>query len=386
MTPQFPHDVLSRPSADEAGREGFLAAMRRFLITDLYDGNEVAYRRRQEPAFAKTHGRPPATYLEVKSLMERDPFYRSFSLLNRATQELLWDTVGESVERQTKTLADAARSVPSAGGTLTLDPDFRLPQYATKVDIHVMPGSFHKELGGEDDLYAGAVYDRGVYIYAYGGLGERNEGLGQGTAEMVKERFPTLRPRRILDMGCGAGMSTLPLAAVFPEAEIYAIDIAAPMLRYAHARSEALGVPVHYAQRSAAATGYADGSFDLVISNLLLHEIPQKLTREILVECHRLLSSGRGHRAQRHGRLAGRSVPGVHGRVEQPQQQRTLRARERHHRLARRVRGGRIRAGGCVSAASCGGLHVGTTRLRRLSWRAASLRPGGSLRARTVDG
>jgi SAM-dependent methyltransferase len=223
--------------------------------------------------------------------MQGDATYRAFSLLNRATQELLWDTVGESVERQLPQLKATARQLPDAGGTLRLDPDFVLPDYATKVDIHVMPGSFHHELGA-DDVYAGAMYDRGVYLYAYGGLGEHNDGLGQATADFIRGRFPDLAPRRILDLGCGAGMSTHPLLAAWPGAEVHAVDIAAPMLRYAHARSQALGVPVHYLQCNAAETPYASGSFDLVVSNLLLHEIPQKFSRRIVTECHRLLAPG----------------------------------------------------------------------------------------------
>ena len=294
MEAQYRHALLSRPNVDEQGREAFLAAMRRFLIADLYAGNETAYRARQVPAFTKAHGRPPETYLEVREIMERDPYYRAFSLLNRATQELLWDTVGESIERQLPALAQAARSLPEAGGSLTLDPDFVLPDYAKKVDIHVMPGSFHTELG-PDDIYAGAMYDRGVYVYAYGGLGVENDGLGQGTVGLVRERFPDLKPRRILDLGCGAGMSTLPLALAFPDAEIHAIDIAAPMLRYAHARSEAMGIAIHYSQQNAGYTNFADGSFDLIVSNLLLHEIPQKLTKQIVKECHRLLAPGGVH-------------------------------------------------------------------------------------------
>lgn len=294
MSPQYPHALLSKPTTDELGREEFLAAMRRFLVSDLYAGNEVAYRRRQVPAFKKAMGREPQSYREVKTLMDKDPYYRAFSLLNRATQELLWDTVGESIERQLPALALAADKIPSAGGSLTLDPSFELPDYATKVDIHVMPGSFHNEIG-PNDVYAGAVYDRGVYLYAYGGLGDRNEALGEGTIGCIKQRFPELKPRRILDLGCGAGMSTLPLAEAFPGAEIYAVDIAAPMLRYAHARSEALGVAVHYSQQNAGHTNFEDGSFDLVLSNLLLHEIPQKLSKQIIRECYRLLAPGGVH-------------------------------------------------------------------------------------------
>jgi 2-polyprenyl-3-methyl-5-hydroxy-6-metoxy-1,4-benzoquinol methylase len=291
MKLQTPHALLSRPTTDELGRESFLASMREFLITDLYNGNEIAYRNRQVPEFTAKHGRPPESYLEVKSVMEQDSFFRAFSLLNRATQELLWDTVGESVERQLPALRRAATTVPPAGGTLTLDPDMKLPDYYTKVDVHVMPGSFHKELG-PDDVFTGAVYDRGVYLYAYGGLGGANDGLGLATLGCVQRRFPHLRPKRILDMGCGAGMSTLPFAEAWPGAQIYAIDLAAPMLRYAHGRAESLGVPIHFSQANAAETKFEDGSFDLIVSTIILHEMPQKISRQVIAECHRLLNAG----------------------------------------------------------------------------------------------
>jgi 2-polyprenyl-3-methyl-5-hydroxy-6-metoxy-1,4-benzoquinol methylase len=291
MELQTPHALLSRPTVDELGRESFLALMRAFLITDLYSGNEVAYRQRQVPEFKAKNGRAPETYLEVKSVMEQDPYFRAFSLLNRATQELLWDTVGESVERQLPALRAAGEKIPPAGGTLTLDPDMVLPDYYTKVDVHVMPGSFHKELG-EDDVFTGAVYDRGVYLYAYGGLGGTNDGLGHATLGCVQRRFPDFKPQRILDMGCGAGMSTLPFADAYPDAEIFAIDLAAPMLRYAHGRAESLGKKIHFVQSSAAETKFEDASFDLVVSTIILHEMPQKVSRQVIADCHRLLKPG----------------------------------------------------------------------------------------------
>jgi 2-polyprenyl-3-methyl-5-hydroxy-6-metoxy-1,4-benzoquinol methylase len=291
MDLQTPHALLSCPSTDELGRESFLASMRAFLITDLYNGNEVAYRKRQLPAFTAQHGRAPESYIEVRAIMEPDPFFRAFSLLNRATQELLWDSVGESVERQLPALRAAAANIAPIGGTLTLDAQMQLPDYYTKVDVHVMPGSFHKELG-PDDIFTGAVYDRGVYLYAYGGLGGTNDGLGHATLGCVQRRFPDFKPRRILDMGCGAGMSTLPFADAYAEAEIFAIDLAAPMLRYAHGRAESFGKKIHFLQANAAETEFESGSFDLIVSTIMLHEMPQKISRQVIAECHRLLTPG----------------------------------------------------------------------------------------------
>src|SRR3546814_1978974 len=61
---------------------------------------------------------------------------------------------------------------------------------------------------------------------------------------------PGWEPRNILDMGCAAGGASTVYPAHFPHAEVHAVDLGASMLRYAHARAESIGVPVHFHQRS----------------------------------------------------------------------------------------------------------------------------------------
>src|SRR3546814_19104901 len=68
-------------------------------------------------------------------------------------------------------------------------------------------------------------------------------------------------------------MSTLPYVDAYPEAEVHAIDLSAPSLRFAHARAESLGKAVHFRQANAEHAPYGDGSFDLVVSHILLHEL-----------------------------------------------------------------------------------------------------------------
>ena len=93
-------------------------------------------------------------------------------------------------------------------------------------------------------------------------------------------------------MGCGIGNSLLPWAAAFPGCETHGIDIGAPVLRYGHARAAALGATVHLSQQNAERTDFAAGSFDLVISHLLLHETSRTAMPRIMAECHRLLRPG----------------------------------------------------------------------------------------------
>jgi ubiquinone/menaquinone biosynthesis C-methylase UbiE len=78
----------------------------------------------------------------------------------------------------------------------------------------------------------------------------------------------------------------------FPAAEIHGIDVAAPGLRYGHARANALGKAVHFSQQNAEHTDFPDGHFDLVVSHILLHETSREAIGNIFRESFRLLATG----------------------------------------------------------------------------------------------
>ena len=60
-----------------------------------------------------------------------------------------------------------------------------------------------------------AVYDRSVFIYAIGGLGNLNDDLGRTLTNYFKEKYPNKSPKKILDMGCSVGHSTVPWVETF---------------------------------------------------------------------------------------------------------------------------------------------------------------------------
>jgi ubiquinone/menaquinone biosynthesis C-methylase UbiE len=125
-----------------------------------------------------------------------------------------------------------------------------------------------------------------------GQMGENNADMGDSTVAWIKSQLPDLQPKRILDMGCAVGHSTVPYATGFPGAEVHAIDVAAPMLRYGHARANAMGASVHFSQQNAEHTDFEDNSFDLVVSHILLHETSSSAIRNVIAECHRVLKPG----------------------------------------------------------------------------------------------
>lgn len=291
LSEQFEHEMLPDATHDEFARQEFVKSFKLHVATQIAPGNRQIYQDRALPVFEKQHGRVPKDRHDVRSVMRDQPYYQFWSELLRTSQEMMWDSVRDSVERQLPTLIEKTRTKGGPIGSLRLDPELEIPPYHTAVDIHCQPGGYHTELTG-DDVAAGAVYDRAVYLYAMGRMGPFNDDIGASLAQHIEREFGSLSPKRILDLGCSVGHSTIPYAELFPDAEVHGVDVGAPMLRYAHARAESLGVAVHFSQQNAESLDFEDESFDLIVSHILFHETSKKAIRKIVKECNRLLKPG----------------------------------------------------------------------------------------------
>lgn len=288
---QYPHAVLPATTADEFARQEFVKSLKFHLASKVSPGNRTAYEARARDAFAKAAGHEPSDYHEIRKAMAKEPYFRFWSALQRNSQEMMWKSTQMPVERQGEELVQVAKQSARELGSLKLDPELEIPRYHKLVDIHCMPGGYHTDFT-DDDVANGAVYDRAVYIYAMGRMGPFNSDIGDTTIAYLKHNYPDLKPKRILDMGCTVGHSTLPYVDAYPGAEVHGIDVGAPVLRYAHARAESLGKEVHFSQQNAEQTNFPDGHFDLIVSHILVHETSHVAIRNIMKEAHRLLAPG----------------------------------------------------------------------------------------------
>ncbi len=290
-THQFAHAVLPQMTADEMARQQFVGSFKLHIATRIAPGNKDVYESAVVPDYQNKHGRPPENRHQVREEMKRQGYYQMWSALLRSSQEMMWKSCQLSVERQLPELIQAAGTSTSKYSTLELDPDLEIPSYLSAVDNHCQPGSYHTE-NMADDVAAGALYDCAVYLYFMGRLGPFNDDFGASTVAYVKRKEPDFKPQRILEMGCTVGHSTIPYVEAYPDAEVHAIDVAAPVLRYAHARAESLRKSIHFAQQNAEKTNFEDASFDLIVSHVLVHETSTKAFRNIMKECQRLLKPG----------------------------------------------------------------------------------------------
>lgn len=119
--------------------------------------------------------------------------------------------------------------------------------------------------------------------------------LRQSYHDVLTAQIPHT-PATIVDLGCGVGMSTEALQALYPQAHITGVDLSPYFLAVAQYRQQeqpavrTASITWHHA--AAEQTGLPAASWDLVSACLMFHELPQTAARAILQEAYRLLKPG----------------------------------------------------------------------------------------------
>jgi SAM-dependent methyltransferase len=290
-------DSFLKPSHDEYSRQRAVAVLHSHAVLNLRFDVRKTYERNVKPQFEAANGRAPKDGHEIAKAIKDDHFFKFYSAIRYNAQEMGPMTRQASVERALPQMIEAARQAARlrpAGGSLQLDPDLEIPRYITQVDTHLAPGNYHSEFV-EDDVSQGVLLGRGLSSNSGKSLIHRTRnfsGVGDSIAYWLKQTYPDFRPRRVLDMATQGGANLLGYPKAFSGCEAYGIDVAAPGLRYGHAKAEFEGVPVHFSQQNAEKTNFEDGYFDLVVSSFFLHEVPLEATKRILAEAYRLLAPG----------------------------------------------------------------------------------------------
>jgi SAM-dependent methyltransferase len=289
------HAMSPQAGHDDVARFNFLANFNKYMSSTVVGGNAVAFEARVRPRWEREHGRPPQDRREIRAAMAADPYYQMWSSLRRSAMEMRQQAGRAMVLRQAEALRDRARALNAGAETLQLDPSVEVPRYQSAIDNHCMPGSYYAEYI-EDDVAAAANYDAGMFATTTGLFGRFLDGAGRGVAEWLARRRPGWQPRRILDLGCGLGHNTVPLARAFPGSEVVAVDLGAPMLRYGHARAAGMGVRnIRFVQGNVETLAFPDGHFDFVCSTMFFHETSHSALRRILRETDRVLAAGGLH-------------------------------------------------------------------------------------------
>ena len=221
---------------------------------------------------------------DVVELVDGDPVIGAAVRNAVNNQKMMWGDLQQYFHANADAYLAELEETDSMGpGSLELSPDLVLPEYTTH-EIHQQPGGY------VGDPLIGYVFYHGTNSFRMG----RNF---QDQQHRAIARAMPLTPkngdiRRVLDMGCSHGTLTMALKERFPDAEVWGLDCAAPMVRYAHMRAVDLNSDVHYVQQLAEDTKFPDNHFDVVASYLLFHEVNSEAAEKIIHEAARILRPG----------------------------------------------------------------------------------------------
>lgn len=108
----------------------------------------------------------------------------------------------------------------------------------------------------------------------------------------VLQQQLTTTPQKILDLGCGVGMSSLALQAIYPQAQVIGVDLSPYFLAVAQYRSQGKPNQIQWLHQAAEHTGLPDNSCQLVSACLMFHELPSTAAEAIVTEAYRVLTPG----------------------------------------------------------------------------------------------
>jgi ubiquinone/menaquinone biosynthesis C-methylase UbiE len=230
-------------------------------------------------------GRPqPATLEDAHALLDQLPVYQSRNRIWRTGQEMMWQGIVETYKkRENELLAELDRTDNMSPGSVHWYPEFAYPDYFEAYDAHIQPGSYHR------DPLAGYIYHYGSKVFSMG-ANDKDDSQRQLVAQSPIPKDGKVD--RILDLGCAIGQSATAWKERCPGAEVWAIDIAAPLVRYAHKRAVGMGLDVRFRQMLAEQLDFDDASFDVVFAYILFHEIPVPIIRRVAREAARVTRPG----------------------------------------------------------------------------------------------
>ncbi|MDB9345789.1 methyltransferase domain-containing protein [Nodularia spumigena CS-586/05] len=159
----------------------------------------------------------------------------------------------------------------------------RLRQTNVIMPLYYSQQNFHGIEGGYLNSSAAVTYDP-VTQYV---LPPNETVVRQALIDAIK-----VQPRRILDLGCGTGSTTLKLKQAFPQAQVIGLDLSPYMLVRAEDKARNAGLDIHWQHGNAETTNFPEAHFDLVTASLLFHETPSVVCQAILRESFRLLVAG----------------------------------------------------------------------------------------------
>ncbi|MER5623535.1 class I SAM-dependent methyltransferase [Streptosporangium sp. NPDC002544] len=258
----------------EVPRAATLLGLRRYWMSTLYP--------RLAERYAEAAGDPePRSFEAAREVIDALPGRDRFLWMDRYIHLRIWEEVGRMADERLAERPDLLDEREDDLGSLTVPEGFQAPAYYTGYDFHRQDGGIWRD-------------DRGALVYA---LGARLVHAGRRAPSALHDALTAaipedLAPRRVIDVGCGFGKTTFSLARRYPDAQVSGVDLSLPVLRLGRKMATEEGLAVDWVQADAEALPGPEGSADLVVVSMVLHEMPLSSIEGAMREARRVLRPG----------------------------------------------------------------------------------------------
>jgi ubiquinone/menaquinone biosynthesis C-methylase UbiE len=144
------------------------------------------------------------------------------------------------------------------------------------------------------------VYDRLFGVF----MGKAHEAFRGHIVELTAPK----NGERLLDAGCGTGLTALRVAERVPGCAVHGIDISPKMIAAARRSAEQKGLAAHFRVGSITALPCPDAAFDVVITNILFHHLDLEEKRRAVSEVARVLVPGGRYVSAEFGPRVGKGI------------------------------------------------------------------------------
>lgn len=221
--------------------------------------------------------------LNVKPLANFAKHKAREMMINRA------ESIGVQWRAEANRLRSRGEAVWEAERLKIEDSALQYPAYYLTSFHAYETGNLNWEAATEVEV---AAYAAHAQIWSKPGEKTGDARLRNGYHDLLQQHLAD-PPEKIIDLGCGAGMSTFALKKTFPQAELMGVDLSPYFLTIAQYQGQQQSIDIQWKHSAAESTGLPDASCDLVSTCLMFHELPQSAIRAVLKEaCHLVRPGG----------------------------------------------------------------------------------------------
>lgn len=151
--------------------------------------------------------------------------------------------------------------------------------------------TFHWQTDGYFSAHSAEIYELGVELLFRGTADVMRRQVIPPITKLVRATDGGAQNMKLLDIGCGTGRTLHQIARTHPKMRLHGTDLSPAYIKLARKRLIDID-EVTLAVENGEALPWTDGTFDVVTSTYMFHELPRNARRNVVREIFRVVRPG----------------------------------------------------------------------------------------------